>query len=1180
MPHAWTTLTEDQFDHRSATTPAGLRATVLSNGQLQTLTAPGPADQPGSENLINLLVASPLVGAATRLYLRALATDDDGSRRVTGWVALLGPDSTARVHQLHGGFRWSGRWEHLDYRVELLLHETETAWCWRVSLQRAASPESGAVEAAGQAAEYDVVLTQDVGLAARGQVQNNEAYTSQYVDHQIAPHPAFGPVAMARQNLPQHGSSHPWLAHGCLTGGVAALTDAYDFYGPAYRAGLAPQLIDQAAWPTRNRQGEFSCHTLLSAPVRFSDAESSPAEVRFVGHYLPDHSAASAEADAARLDVWKDDLDWLDRQAADPASPAAPFAAPPPAWLTAPPLNGQPLTGRDLDLHWPEPRHHEEFLDGDLASFFDERQRHVVLKNKELAVDRRHAHLLMAGRERLPGGNTLCSTGYASGPLASHICLGNTSFNKLLPVSRDPLNLVRGDGARLYIRAARTASAGEAWADLAEWRPLGTASGFAMEPDECNWVYRLGPDLKLIITATAEHDGPRLRFDVDVHGQPLDLLLVNHLALGDREHEVAGRVEVQDHRVTLRPGSSTLVRQKYPEVRWEMAFDQRTSRLGGTELLNPDAEASGADAEPTDAEARLPYLLALAEGVTGWGWTVAGSLGPVAEGEDRLTDRPAPERPEPAVSLTHDSQEAARMATAVPWFESNAAIHLTAPHGIEQYGGAAWGLRDVCQGPTEWLLARGETGTVARMLLDVFSHQYEDSGMWPQWTMHPPFQAIQSPHSHGDVAVWPIIATINYLRATDDLAFLDQAVPFTTPQPPFGLTERPATVRQHLNFAIQKLLESAVPGTALLAYGEGDWNDSLQPARPEMRRSMVSTWTVALFFQAVTGYAEVLRRVGDRPAAELMEANASAIRADFDHYLIADGETAGLYLHDPDPDAARWLLHPRDLETGVTHRLLPMIRGIISEVFTPAQALSHAKLIEQHLLAPDGAHLMNRPPDYHGGLMTHFQRLESASFFGREIGLMYVHAHLRYAEAMAKLGRAEALSKALLQVNPVGIAATVPNAAPRQANCYFSSSDAGFLNRRDSEQRYDDLMDGQVPVHGGWRVYSSGPGIYVGLVLRQWLGLRRHFDRYVFDPVLSQRYDGLRARLRLAETDCTVTFRVSGRQEGVTMVKLDGEVLRSVGREPNPYRQGGWCVRGETLWSRLKDSKGQIEIEC
>ena len=62
---------------------------------------------------------------------------------------------------------------------------------------------------------------------------------------------------------------------------------------------------------------------------------------------------------------------------------------------------------------------------------------------------------------------------------------------------------------------------------------------------------------------------------------------------------------------------------------------------------------------------------------------------------------------------------------------------------------------------------------------------------------------------------------------------------------------------------------------------------------------------------------------------------------------------------------------------------------------------------------------MDRPVAYHGGPERVFRRAESAAFFGREIGLMYVHAHLRYGEAMAVLGEAEALWEALRVVNPV-----------------------------------------------------------------------------------------------------------------------------------------------------------------
>src|SRR5690606_32118969 len=115
--------------------------------------------------------------------------------------------------------------------------------------------------------------------------------------------------------------------------------------------------------------------------------------------------------------------------------------------------------------------------------------------------------------------------------------------------------------------------------------------------------------------------------------------------------------------------------------------------------------------------------------------------------------------------------------------------------------------------------------------------------------------------------------------------------------------------------------------------------------------------------------------------------------------------------------------------TGIHYSLIPMTRSILAHLFTKEQAHQHLQLIRQHLLAPDGARLMDKPPTYRGGLMTIFKRAESSSYFGREIGLQYVHAHLRYCEAMALLGQADALYDGLLAVNPLAVTHVVKNAA-------------------------------------------------------------------------------------------------------------------------------------------------------
>ena len=105
-------------------------------------------------------------------------------------------------------------------------------------------------------------------------------------------------------------------------------------------------------------------------------------------------------------------------------------------------------------------------------------------------------------------------------------------------------------------------------------------------------------------------------------------------------------------------------------------------------------------------------------------------------------------------------------------------MHLTVPHGLEQYSGAAWGTRDVCQGPIEFLLALEHDAPVKEILRIVFAEQYEESGDWPQWFMLEPYSNIRDRHAHGDVIVWPLKALCDYVEATNDLAFLQEPAPW------------------------------------------------------------------------------------------------------------------------------------------------------------------------------------------------------------------------------------------------------------------------------------------------------------------------------------------------------------------------------------------------------------------
>ena len=1253
---AFDLITEPDFAGRTLTSDAGVAATVLANGCLHSITV--------GDTLVNLLLGHPLGGGMHRLYLRRW----DGNA-VVAWHQVLGPGSTPSVASDGRTIAWTDRWD-LDQsggddggavrcRVTLALHDTEAAWSWQVRLTAEGDHAAG---------RYDAVLVQDLGLASRGQVLNNEAYTSQYVGHQAFNHPRLGTVVAARQNLPQGDGNHPFVMHACLPGAAGALTDGHAFFGPAFRATNPlgpPAAITRTTWEHPVQQHELSCHTLVSQPFEVTPADTTAAHCTFLARFVDDHPAPANAEDLHLIDELlpldptphADASDAANDSGGD-ASGGDDFTDRPTAVWSAPAINCDDLTDDQLDTLISPERRHVERLGGAVASFFHGNHRHAVLRRKELHVLRRHAHLLHHSPGRLPSTQTLCVTAYMAGPFASHLCLGNTNFNKLLPVSREPLGLTAlGGGLRIWVHLAApgnpdapgnadppenadnsvdseiSGGGGRAGgASEGGWHALTVPSAFDMGLTDCRWLYRFADHL-IELTATinpapdsdsqiknshSKIQNPHITYTLAVpDGLPLRFLLATDLTLGDRENQHPGRVAIDADApaFTFTPHPDTLLAGAYPDATFTWSFDDTNAsggaaidQLGGDELLYPD-----------HTRRRHPLAAATTHPTRHLTFTFTGHLTQIAD-TPALNPKSSIQNPK-SPSLSHPSlRSVASLADALPWFAHNAGIHLAAPHGLEQYSGAAWGVRDACQGPFEWLLSIGETTAAADLLADVFSHQYHQRGDWPQWYMHPPFQHIQSPHAHGDVAVWPLIATAQYLHHTGDTTFLDRPLPYTQDDPPFAFTEPPEhhPVRHHLAKAIARLKSQFIEGTHLPAFGDGDWNDSLQPAQPDMRHHMVSTWTVELFFQALRSLATA-PGITTAPGSDNADADldphalnqlADRLVADTNERLIADGQTAGLYLHHDDIHQATHLLHPRDTTTGIHHRLLPMIRGILSNLFTPDQAHHHLSLIREHLLAPDGARLFDKPPRYRGGTTHHFQRAESAAFFGREVGLMYTHAHLRYAQALAHLGLADDFYHALLVVNPVGLRHAVSNALPRQANVYFSSSDAAFANRREAEARYPDLMQGDVPVHGGWRLYSSGPGIFLHLIQHHLLGLRPHghasgghasggADALILDPILPAHLTGLTATTTLAlpgavkpnetRTDpvsrypVTLHYTVKSPGAPVTKATLNGTDLTPEDTLDNPYRPqnyGGSVYHLNTLRPHLHPHHNTLHITC
>lgn len=1106
------------------------------------------------ETLLNQVLPGPEENGLFRLLVRWRAA----AGRPGGWAPLAGPGQKFLPAPPAGAAWASAPAPGLQCRAELQLHPVHAAWAWRISLRNeSATPLT-----------VDVLHAQDLGLADEGAVRNNEAYTSHYLDFLPVRDAALGWTLLARQNQPMADGRHPWLALACAAGAAAFCTDGTQFFGADHRLTGEPAAVREPDLPSRRLQGEFALGGLQCRAVELPPGQGR--EVVFLARFVEDHPAASAPPD---LDVIRALLppDWL---AAAPAPARWPAPPAPSLFLSAGWAHGARPSAADWQNWFPgERRHEERAADGALLAFFHGADTHVVARDKEAAIARPHGHILRSGGWRWIDGGQFGLTCYAAGIFAAQAYFGNPSFARLLSVARNALNVTRAGGQRVFVRRGGA------------WRQLGIPSAFALTPGDVRWIYRLDDGVvEARVWCSREQPASFLELRA-VAGAPAEFLVTHQLALGAGEFEHAGEVEFMPGAgwLACRPGADSLMARHLPGAGFAIAAADPASLadLGGDELIYADGGRRGGPC------AALRFGPALRCGVILLGARAPDSGNPIgypnpdgelAAARAEFAGSASPARPPaPPVRLAGAGDPGvARVDEILPWFTHNAAIHFSAPHGLEQSGGAAWGVRDVCQGSLEWLLAAGEHATVRRMLLTVFAQQYPRDGSWPQWFMHAPFRAIQQAHSHGDVCFWPVKALCDYAEAADDTAFLATKAGYTDAQTfaPAGPEE---TLWAHCDRVIAHAESRFAAGTALVNYGDGDWDDTLQPADPAMRTRMISAWTVALAFQAFRQLAEVSRRAGETARAARLATLCARMRGDFAARLMPGGVVAGFIVNEPD-GRARPLLHPDDKITGIRYRLLPMTRAILAGLFTPEEAARHLRLIADELLCPDGVRLMSAPAVYAGGVEKIFKRADTAANVGREIGLQYVHAHLRYAEALARVGDAEGLWRALQAANPVALAQTVPNATPRQSNVYFSSSDADFADRYEAAARWPEVRAGRVAVRGGWRLYSSGPGLFLHNVRGCLLGVRESFGELVIDPVLPRRLDGLVARVTLCGQPAEIHYQVRAGAHSPKAITLNGERLAGT-PEANPYRAGGLRLAVAAVRPLLRAAHNRLEIE-
>ncbi len=1098
---------------------AGLRVQLLGNGAIRRFDA--------GDLLLNLFLGNEVEGAPANLWLRRHGAD--GPLLAT---PLLGPQSPLRLQPGENSYLAVGEWQGLRLQLELRLAAGAKAWFWHLQ-----------VDNGGRAAvRIDLLMLQDIALAKYGSVRLNEHYVSHYLDLSPLEHTQLGWLLAARQNLAVDGR-HPWALIGSLRRACSYATDGLQVQGLALREGGMPQGVAQGL-PGCRLQHEHATLALQDEALTLRPGEQSA--LGFFGLLMEDHEEATSAADLALVEA------VLALREARPGpflalAPATVAPATPSLFASAPLLATQDLSDAEIAQCFGSERRHAEIEGSQLLSFFNSAGSHVVLRAKELRVQRPHGHILRSGQHLIPDETALTSTVWMGGVFHSMFTQGHVSINRGLSTQRSWLGLYRSQGLRLFVDTG------------AGWQQLGLPSAFEIADSTCRWIYKHADGLiEVRSDAMAAPDEMRLRMRV-LSGVPLRVLLSLHVSLGGDDgggDALLPRLEVQGRQLFIGVPAGSELADPFPDGGFALQLDADSAlaRVGGDELLYPDACSRGE-----------PFVCLSTDALGEFGLTLQGRLVQSAPVPGKTLTLPVWAAP-PTSPLQHLS---AQLADILPWYRHNALVHYLSPRGLEQYSGGGWGTRDVCQGPLEMLLALGQVAPVRDLLLRVYSAQNPD-GDWPQWFMFFDRQRqIRAGDSHGDIVFWPLVGLARYLLASNDATLLDERLPY------FG--DESDTLWSHVERALSLIRQRCIPGTRLAAYWHGDWNDSLQPADPALRERLCSAWTVTLHHQMLGALAQALRQLGRGTEADALQVEAAAVLADFQRLLVVEGVVTGYALFPVDQGETELLLHPQDRLTGVHYSLLPMMHAVLEDMLSPEQARTQIELIDQHLSGPDGARLFDAPMPYRGGPERLFQRAESSAFFGREIGVMYMHAHLRYAEMLAHLGEAERFFDALSKAHPIELRERVPSASLRQANCYFSSSDAGFADRYQASERYALAMAGQVPLDGGWRIYSSGPGIAIGLIVQHFLGWQLSHDHLTLDPVIPPRLDGLRAQVELRGFQIELLYQTGKLGHGPLALQLNGKAL-PFERAANPYRLGGASVDLQGLLAALNPGRNELRI--
>ena len=366
-------------------------------------------------------------------------------------------------------------------------------------------------------------------------------------------------------------------------------------------------------------------------------------------------------------------------------------------------IDGNNIDEYELAASYPK-RFLIEKREKNLLSFFIPHHVHIVTKNKEQLCSRSHGTILISGGNLTSfEEERISTTTWINGIFNSHIAAGNTNYNKFLSTDRN----LYSSGMHIYV----------------DGKILALPSVFEIGLNYTRWIYKCDNE-SIIVTTFTSSDSPDIITSVKSE-KPHEILITTLLTMGKNENENDFSIQYEKNSFTVTPDKTNPAYDKYPDLSCTFSFSENVI-FTSDEVLLSDGYAENPDLIGVLCSNVSELKIHISAIINGNKKTRRQSI----EFEKERNAFEKQVRKLVNGITIKGIRDAEMLNETIYMYAHDALIHYLMPHGLEQQSGAAWGTRDICQGPFEFLLSFAHYDALRNILLNIFAHQSIETGQW------------------------------------------------------------------------------------------------------------------------------------------------------------------------------------------------------------------------------------------------------------------------------------------------------------------------------------------------------------------------------------------------------------------------------------------------------------------